>query len=300
MESHDEERLMYKNLQHGNSSGDYNIKELATALNRQKMAAAFFLILPGPKMIWQFGEVGYDVSIDDPCRVCDKPIRWNYYAEADRLKLYKTYSALLRLRRDHNVFRDGGSTVDLWLDDPSGVKRIRLSNYDMKVVIVGNFGVVADSIDPNFHYTGTWYDFFMGDTVQVNDIHAMVPLAPGDFHIYTDKWVESPEEGLVVLSAESVPSVPGSFALYQNYPNPFNPTSTIRFDLPQAGYASLIIYDILGREMARLADGYSKAGYHQVSWDGRDAYGRQVSSGIYIAQLVTPEHTMSIKMVLLK
>jgi hypothetical protein len=57
MESHDEERLMFKNLTYGNSSGTYNIKDLQTALDRVKLAAAFFLTLPGPKMIWQFGEL---------------------------------------------------------------------------------------------------------------------------------------------------------------------------------------------------------------------------------------------------
>ncbi len=78
MESHDEERLMYKNLEHGNASGAYNIKELNTALERMELAGAFFFTVPGPKMIWQFGELGYDYSIDDPCRVCNKPIRWDY------------------------------------------------------------------------------------------------------------------------------------------------------------------------------------------------------------------------------
>ncbi|MDZ7681754.1 MAG: alpha-amylase family glycosyl hydrolase [Fodinibius sp.] len=64
MESHDEERLMYRNIQFGNSSGNYDITELETALNRNKMAAAFFFTVPGPKMMWQFGELGYDKSIN--------------------------------------------------------------------------------------------------------------------------------------------------------------------------------------------------------------------------------------------
>ncbi|MDX2429703.1 MAG: alpha-amylase family glycosyl hydrolase, partial [Bacteroides sp.] len=76
MESHDEERLMYKNLEHGNASGAYNIKDLNTALARMELAGAFFFTVPGPKMIWQFGELGYDYSIDYACRVCNKPIKW--------------------------------------------------------------------------------------------------------------------------------------------------------------------------------------------------------------------------------
>ncbi len=60
MESHDEERLMYKNLQYGNSSGTYNIKFFPIAIQRMKLAGVFYFTIPGPKMIWQFGELGYD------------------------------------------------------------------------------------------------------------------------------------------------------------------------------------------------------------------------------------------------
>jgi len=87
---------------------------------------------------------------------------------------------------------------------------------------------------------------------------------------------------------------------FSSYPNPFNPVSTIRYDLPQASDVSLVIYDFLGREVVRLVDGNTASGFHQVRWDGRDASGRQIPSGIYIARLVTPEYSESIKMVLLK
>ena len=63
MESHDEERLMVKNLAYGNSNGGYNVKDLSTALDRQEAASVIFYGIPGPKMLWQFGELGYDKSI---------------------------------------------------------------------------------------------------------------------------------------------------------------------------------------------------------------------------------------------
>ncbi|UCH63699.1 MAG: hypothetical protein JSU77_04430 [Fidelibacterota bacterium] len=107
--------------------------------------------------------------------------------------------------------------------------------------------------------------------------------------------------------AELADAMPHTYALHQNYPNPFNPVSTIRYELPQACEVSLIVYNILGREVARLVGGYMKPGYHQTQWDGRDASGRELPSGIYIARLlvpptagVTPEHSQSIKMLLLK
>ncbi|HQM35503.1 MAG TPA: alpha-amylase family glycosyl hydrolase, partial [Candidatus Marinimicrobia bacterium] len=110
MESHDEERLMYKNLTWGNSAGSYNIKTLTTALERIKMTAAFFLTLPGPKMLWQFGELGYDYSIEYNGRLGEKRIRWDYYQEPDRLRLYKTFQALIKLRSENDVFTSASTT----------------------------------------------------------------------------------------------------------------------------------------------------------------------------------------------
>ncbi|MCF8309379.1 MAG: Por secretion system protein, partial [Bacteroidales bacterium] len=105
MESHDEERLIYKTLEYGNQNNpDYNVQDMTIALERAGMTAAFHFAIPGPKMIWQFGELGYDVSINYDCRVCPKPIRWNYYDDYRRKFLYDVYSALAELKTEYEVF----------------------------------------------------------------------------------------------------------------------------------------------------------------------------------------------------
>jgi hypothetical protein len=98
----------------------------------------------------------------------------------------------------------------------------------------------------------------------------------------------------------SFTTLPELYMLHQNHPNPFNPVSTIRYDLPQSSEVSLVIYDLLGREVARLVDSQMEPGYHQVQWDGRNRYSKEVPSGIYIARLMTPEYSKAIKMALLK
>ena len=113
MESHDEERLMFKNLTYGNSSGSYSIKNFNVALNRMKLAGAFFFTVPGPKMIWQFGELGYDVSIDFNGRVGEKPVRWNYLGDDRRTNLYKVYAALTKLKTDYEAFSTTNFTLDV-------------------------------------------------------------------------------------------------------------------------------------------------------------------------------------------
>ncbi|MFC1619453.1 T9SS type A sorting domain-containing protein [Candidatus Neomarinimicrobiota bacterium] len=89
--------------------------------------------------------------------------------------------------------------------------------------------------------------------------------------------------------------IPKKFAIHPNYPNPFNPVTMLTYDLPEAANVSLIVYDMLGREVVKLIDNNVDAGSHQVQWNGHD-----LPSGIYIARLEIPEYTKSIKMLLLK
>jgi len=94
--------------------------------------------------------------------------------------------------------------------------------------------------------------------------------------------------------------LPQFFALHQNYPNPFNPITTLRYELPAHCQVLLVIYDMRGREVIRLVDGYESAGYNKVVWNSGDAFGRPVPSGIYFARLITPEYTHVIKMSLIR
>jgi len=99
---------------------------------------------------------------------------------------------------------------------------------------------------------------------------------------------------------ENVISLPKEFALDQNYPNPFNPTTTIRFALPKDAMVSLKIYDVLGREVRTLVNGRVSAGYQQVVWDGRNEFGSQVASGMYIYHITAGDFVSTKKMMMLK
>jgi hypothetical protein len=87
----------------------------------------------------------------------------------------------------------------------------------------------------------------------------------------------------------------GTFRLYQNYPNPFNPATLLTYELPANGYILLEVYDMLGRKVATLADGWQTAGTHQASF-----HAQNISSGMYFAKLQTESHTASIKLLLTK
>ncbi len=187
MESHDEERMMFRNLNFGNSSGDYDIREKETALQRAELAGAFFFTVPGPKMIWQFEELGYDVSIDDPCRVCDKPLHWEYYLDQNRFRLMSVFKELIKLKNENEVF----STDNFTITD-GVVKKIVLEHTSGNSIVIGNFGTSASSAIPNFVHTGMWYDFFSGAEFNIQNADTAFNLAAGEFYIFTDFKLEKP------------------------------------------------------------------------------------------------------------
>jgi hypothetical protein len=110
------------------------------------------------------------------------------------------------------------------------------------------------------------------------------------------------EGELIGQGTESImlKAVPEEFALYQNYPNPFNPVTTINYDLPQQTHVNLLIYDILGREVATLVNKDMSAGYQSVIWNTYNNMGMPVSAGIYFYQVQTKDFVKTKKMVLLK
>lgn len=179
MESHDEERIMFKNLEYGNGSGTYDIKELNTALKRVELAAAFLFAAPGPKMIWQFGELGYEVPIDENGRTGEKPIRWEYNKGARRA-LYGAFSRFIHFKTHNEIFRSGQAQFDV----SGAVKYITLTHGSQEVLVVGNFDVVSHTADIPQFAGGTWYDNIKGENVTLSAGY-LRELAAGEYYIYS-------------------------------------------------------------------------------------------------------------------
>ncbi|GAA4461569.1 hypothetical protein GCM10023189_37170 [Nibrella saemangeumensis] len=219
MESHDEERLVYDVRQNGGASGNYNTRTLPTALDRAKLAAAFFLPIPGPKLIWQFGELGYDVSINENGRTGAKPIRWEYLQDPERRKLFRVYQELIKLKLTQPAFQTSDFTLNV--DQP--VKRITLNHPSMTVFLIGNFDVQLQATQANFPRTGKWYDYFTGQEVEVTNTQTALSLQPGEFHLYTTEKLATPEAGLVPYSGSSTGTVTGLEPVLDDillFPNP--------------------------------------------------------------------------------
>lgn len=199
MESHDEERLMYKNLTFGNSSGSYNVRNLNTALARQEAAATVFFTVPGPKMIWQFGERGYDIPLNfGGSNVANKPPHWEYMTVTERVHLYNSYKSIIQLRLNNTaVFNNTSFTYDF----SSGlVKLFQIADPNtsgLKVTVVANLDVDPKSKTVTFQSTGDWTNYISngtgtglngatGNNFNLAATAQTITLQPGEYHIYVN------------------------------------------------------------------------------------------------------------------
>jgi len=281
MESHDEERQMYKDYSSGNySKPPYNPRDTATALQRGALCANFFFSLPGPKMIWQFGELGYDYSINYPTgtsasRLDPKPIRWNYYSQWGRKYLYNVYSSLIGLKKSLPVFRTSSFTTDL----TSAVKKIILTDASMDAVVLGNFDVVAKNVVPGFTKTGTWYEFYSGDSISVSDVAAPLSFTPGEYRLYTTVKLPKP----VFTGIESHESASSGDCRVRVYPNPSALPVHFEIICDKPSNVKLVVFDINGRPAGTVIDGRLESGVHDFRWEASAG----ISRGMYFFRLVT-------------
>ncbi len=215
MESHDEERLAYVMESEGISAGNYNISNSDVSLERSKMAAAFNLLQAGPKMIWQFGELGYNININYNGRTGEKPLVWgegslNYYDDQLRQYVYDAYAAILDLRNQYPVvIRAGSYNAEL----NGELKRISITHPTLDICIIGNFGVESGTVNPAFAETGDWFDYFSGEQIDVSSVSDERSLQPGEFHIYTSERVSEGFSDVIELYQNPVTVDPEVFTV---------------------------------------------------------------------------------------
>jgi len=206
-ESHDEERLMYKNLAYGNTGGTAPANDLGNAFTRQQAYGAILLTPPGPKMIWQFAELGYDHSIyrctngvnnfpgdadgTGDCKLDPKPSAFSLFYDIDffRPTIKNTWAKIINIKRANQVFNTTTYTVEsgnlmpkvyIWND--------ALPSTELKnVVVLSNFTTNPQNIIPYFPYAGTWYNLMDNTSFAVTNTSAPITLQPGEFRIFGNR-----------------------------------------------------------------------------------------------------------------
>ena len=255
-ESHDEERLMYKNLQLGNSTNSaHNVKTLATSLSRMSALGAVSLLVPGPKMIWHFGELGWEQSIfacnngvvNTPsdatagdCKLDTKPQpQWtgNWLGNTDRSKIYNDWAKMITLKINEPVFL-GSVTIS---STNSVTPNIKIANSALAstvlkdVLIISNFDVVARNVATGFPYAGTWYNLMDNTTLNVTDVNQTINLQPGEYRILGNKTAT-----LAIADFEKEATI-------KLYPNPASNYFTL-----SAETTKVEIYSITGQKVKQF------------------------------------------------
>ena len=250
-ESHDEERLMYKNIQYGNSNNpSHDVKTLDTALSRMSAIGAVSLLVPGPKMIWHFGELGWDSSIftcnngtvndasatiPDDCKLDTKPQpQWtgNWLGNGSRSQIYNNWAKMITMKIAEPVFSGTVSIADV----NSLYPNIKITNANLAanqlkdVLIVANFNVTAQNVATGFSYPGTWYNLMDNTTINVTDVNALINIPAGEYRIYGNK-----QANLAIADFEKDNSV-------SLYPNPVSDYFTLNFAV-----SKVEVYSISGQ-----------------------------------------------------
>lgn len=271
-ESHDKDRIMYEMTQFGvNTNPSHNVMDLNTALKRMSALGAVTIPIPGPKMLWHFADLGmnnsiwtcandvvnsdYDGNNDGDCKLDTKPQpQWanNWMADANRNQIYKDWSRLNNLKINEDVFEG-----DYIINSGTQTPRISIftgsettSGFNLKnVVIIANFSVTNQNVNPNFPYAGTWFDLMdaSGATTIAGNTSS-IALAPGTFRIYGNK-----------ASTLSVGNFEKDFGL-KIFPNP----ASTSFQINKAVEA-ISIYDITGKMVKTFKGNFSETHVFDIS-----------------------------------
>ncbi|MDR1763172.1 MAG: T9SS type A sorting domain-containing protein [Dysgonamonadaceae bacterium] len=271
-ESHDEERNFYK----AKTWGDGNIKNPAVYLKRVPLNIAFATLIPGPKMIWQFGELGYDYSIDyNGGRTNEKPspfaIGWMDITE--RKAAYNAVSKILNLRKSYPAAFDAGAfSFNISTSDWNYGRKIKLTHSDLDMIALGNFqSTNTISVSVDFQHTGVWYELLTGEELNVSAASAYISLQPGELRVYTDRKVDFSDIPAISRNNGVYAYISGGYA---------NVVS-------QDNVKTLSIYNLTGMKLKAVSDSNA-------------LYVGDLPSGVYLIEAQTINEKNVIKILLKK
>ena len=184
IEDHDEERVAYKAIAYGQS---YVKSDWGRISKHLQAAYALHFLSPYPKMMWQFGEMGYDISIgsDDGQKVEPKPVHWEYMNVAERKALYDAMCKCITFRTSHQDMYgfEGKPVIQTWAvgDANMAAKTLVYSTASGSVIVMANFTNASSNATCNVPVQGTWKNLITNAAVELNSASYTTTLAPGDY-----------------------------------------------------------------------------------------------------------------------
>lgn len=261
-ESHDEDRIGYECKTYGNSANpNYNIKSLPVAMRRIEMLQNLLFTVPGPKMLWQFGELGYDFPLEvcpngqPGCRTDPKPIRWDYYDDPYRRRLYDVTASLLHLRQELDVFETDNFQTSL-SSGPIRTVFLNDNNLNQGVVVYANISTTAQPVSISLSINGWWYEYYTGDSVLRTGTPLIDTLQAGEYRVYTNVYVPLPGG----FNPTPVYEASGPISGLTVFPNPAAGLAYADVYLREQAELTLSVTDALGRVALRQYPGDLPAG----------------------------------------
>ncbi len=238
VESHDEERTIFRSVNFGRADAAHNTRDTNIALRRLEALMAKMLCIPGPKMLWQFNELGYPISIDQNGRLGRKPMGFPYLRDPRRERVRRTVADLNEARKRYEVFGQMQST--LLTVDP--LKSIVVKDASCDLVYIGNFDAVSRTTTIPFTRKGRWYEFSTSSDVNVYLDNNSITLLPGEYRLYSTQ----PFRGLTT-SVDGDDQRVESLAVYPN------PTADHLSVTCPAQAQRIELLDVMGRVVRSLA-----------------------------------------------
>jgi 1,4-alpha-glucan branching enzyme len=199
MESHDEERVAFKAFNEaGQTQG--NLTKVHQRL--QAMGSVLFLV-PGPKMIWHFGDLGWEYSLftcsngtvqyNDGCKLDTKPQpQWtgNWLTNTNRSAIYNSWAKMIDMKKTENVFENGtyawniGNTGRPRLDVWTSQTQTSALSY---VFVLTNFSDATYNVQGGFPFTGTWANLMDNTTFNVSNVNMNISIEPGGYRVFGNR-----------------------------------------------------------------------------------------------------------------
>jgi 1,4-alpha-glucan branching enzyme len=235
--------------------------------------------LRGPKMIWQFGELGYDYSIDYNGRIGNKPIRWDYQNDSRRKRIYEVVSTLAKLKtEDDSLSTDNYS----YGAGPTAVKTLVINSGTTKASVIANFGVTAATVTIQFPTAGTWYDVFGKDSITLTTNQLQDTLAPGEYKFYINKYVSTNYPTAV---AETAIDWSGTTV----FPNPATTAFSIKTGI-EGNRSTISVWNVTGKKI--FSETYTKT----PSFINFDTTQQEMANGLYIITIQTTNGSRQLKL----
>jgi len=204
--------------------------------------------------------------------------------DAKRKRLYDITASLLKLRNTQPALF---SSTNFSYSLVNNVKYFRISEPNLSALIIANFDVVSVVTPVTFPSAGTWYDYLTGETVTATGASQLLPLLPGEYHVYLDHNITN-----VITTPVFDIDNPGTRFGAVAYPNPVTSRSVLELNVPETGNSRVDLYSITGKMVQTIYSGNLIRGVHRMPLlDKID----NLPGGIYLLRIQTKNHTRSLK-----